>query len=75
MTVRKESLLSTKKMYIQRVDNSGNVTENSQEDVDEEIGAATTLKEYTERRKEDGDNDLDDVSVAFSQRCFRLLTS
>jgi len=62
-------------MYIQRVDNSGNVTENSQEDVDEEIGAATTLKEYTERRKEDGDNDLDDVSVAFSQRCFRLLTS
>jgi len=68
-------LLSTKKMYIQRVDNSGNVTENSQEDVDEEIGAATTLKEYTERRKEDGDNDLDDVSVAFSQRCFRLLTS
>lgn len=43
------------------MDDTGNVTKNGQEDVDEEVGAATTLKEYTERWEENGDDDLDDV--------------
>lgn len=38
-------------------------TEDGQEDVDEEVSAAATLKENTERRKHDGADDLDDVAV------------
>jgi hypothetical protein len=38
-------------------------TEDGQEQVDEEVGAAATLKEDTERRKQDGEDDLDDVAV------------
>lgn len=37
-------------------------TEDGQEDVDEEVSAAATLKEDTERREHDGANDLDDVA-------------
>lgn len=39
-------------------------TKDGQEDVDEEVGAAATLKEDTERREHDGADDLDDVAVA-----------
>ena len=45
------------------MNDSRNVAEDGQQDVDEEIGATATLKEYTERREKDGDDDLDDVSV------------
>jgi hypothetical protein len=38
-------------------------TEDGQEEVDEEVGAAATLKEDTERREQDGEDDLDDVAV------------
>ena len=34
-----------------------------EEDVDEEISAATTLKEDTERWEEDGEDDFDDVAA------------
>jgi len=44
------------------VDDTGNVTQNGQEDVDEEIGIATALKEDTERREDDGKDDLADVA-------------
>lgn len=37
-------------------------TEDGQEQVDEEVGAAATLKEDTERREHDGADDLDDVA-------------
>jgi len=47
---------------VQSVDDSGNVTKDGQQDVDEEICAATTLKEDTKRRKEDGENDLADIA-------------
>ena len=46
----------------QGVDNSGNVTKDGQQDVDEEVGTTAALKEDTKRRKEDGDDDLDDVA-------------
>lgn len=48
---------------IQSVENAGNVTENRQQNADEELGPATSLEEDTERRKEDGEDDLDDVAV------------
>lgn len=39
----------------------GNVTEDGQQDVDEEICVAATLEEDTEGREEDGKDDLADV--------------
>ena len=39
----------------------GNVTQNSQQDVDEEISIAAALEEDTERREEDGKEDLADI--------------
>jgi hypothetical protein len=45
------------------VDDSGNVTKDGQQDVDEEVGATATLEEDTKRREEDGDDDLDDVAA------------
>jgi len=47
---------------VQGVDNAGNVSENGQEDVDEEVSAAATLKENSERGDEDGEDELDDVA-------------
>ena len=61
------------------MDDTRNVTKNGEENVDTEVGTATTLgeilakplfkrgellaylKEYTKRRKDDGENDLADV--------------
>lgn len=37
-------------------------TKDGQEQVDEEVGAAATLKEDTERREHDSADDLDDVA-------------
>lgn len=45
------------------MDDSGNVTKDGQQNVDEEVGAAATLEEYTERRQDNGDDDLDDVAA------------
>lgn len=39
------------------------LTEQSQRDVDQEVGTATTLEEDTQRRDEEGDNDLADIAV------------
>jgi hypothetical protein len=40
----------------------GNVTEDGQENVDEEVGVATTLEEDTQRWEHDGEDDLADVA-------------
>jgi hypothetical protein len=40
----------------------GNVAENGQQDVDEEVGVAATLKEDTERGQDHGEDDLADVA-------------
>lgn len=47
--------------HIQSVDDSGNVTENGQQDVDEEIGTATAFQEDTDWGDEDGEDDFDNV--------------
>lgn len=37
-------------------------TQDGEEDVDEEIGTASTLEENSERREDDGNDDLADVA-------------
>jgi hypothetical protein len=44
------------------VDDTGNITEYSEQDVDEEIGVTAALKEDTERWEHDGEDDLDEVA-------------
>jgi hypothetical protein len=44
------------------VDDTGNVTQNGEKDVDEEVGTATTLEEDTNGRKDDGKEDLANVA-------------
>lgn len=51
---------------VQRMDNARNVTQDGQQDVDEEVGIAATLKEDTERGQDDCEDDLDDVAGAMS---------
>lgn len=47
---------------VQSVEDTGNVTQNSEEDVDEEVSSAATLEEDTQRREDDGKKDLADVA-------------
>lgn len=44
------------------MDNAGNVTEDGEADVDEEVAAATALKEDADRWQEDGDDDFADIT-------------
>lgn len=45
------------------MDDAGNVSEDGEEDVDEEVCTAAALKEDTEGREEDGEDDLANVTV------------
>lgn len=45
------------------MDDTRDVTQNGQEDVDEEIGIAAALEKDTQRRKEDGEDDFADVAI------------
>jgi hypothetical protein len=47
---------------VESVDDTGNVAENGQQDVDEEVGVAATLKEDTKRGQDHGEDDLADVA-------------
>ena len=40
----------------------GNVTEDGQQDVDEEVGVAATLEEDTKRGQDNGEDDLADIA-------------
>lgn len=51
---------------IKGVDDAGDVTKNGEQDVDEKVGATATLKEDTERREDDGKDDLADVACGES---------
>ena len=42
--------------------NAGDPTKDGHQNADEEVGAATTLKEDTERGKDEGEDDLADVA-------------
>ena len=43
------------------MDDAGNVTQDGQQKVDEEVGTAAALEEDSERRQHDGADNLDDV--------------
>lgn len=45
------------------MNNARNVTQNCQENVDEEIGIATSLEKDTEGREDDGKDDFADVAI------------
>lgn len=47
----------------QGVDDAGDVAKDGQQDVDEEVGIATALKENTKRGQDDGEDDFDDVAA------------
>ena len=60
------------RLNVQRVDDTRNVTQDRQQNVDEEICIATSLEEDTERREDDGKDDLADVArIAVSARPMR----
>lgn len=44
------------------MDDTGNVTQDRQQDVDEQVSTASSLKEDTDGGQEDGKNDLEDVT-------------
>ena len=50
-------------MNIQCVDDAGNVAQDCEQDVDEQVRAASALEEDTERWEDDGEDDLDDIAV------------
>lgn len=44
------------------MDDAGNVSQNGEQDVDEEVGTATTLEEDTHGREDDGKDDLANIA-------------
>jgi len=51
---------------IKGVDNAGDVSKDGEQNVDEKVGTAATLKEDSERREDDGKDDLADVACGES---------
>lgn len=49
---------------LQSVNDTRDVAQDRQEDVDEEIGIATALEEDTKRWEDDGENDLADIAIS-----------
>lgn len=45
------------------MNDSGNISQHCQQDVDEEIGPAATLKEDTKRWEDNSNDDLADIAV------------
>lgn len=49
---------------IQRVDDSRNVAQDCEEDVDAEVASDAFLEQDTNGRNEDGEDDFDDIAAA-----------
>lgn len=49
-------------IHVHRVNDTGNPTQDGQTDVDQEIRAAATLQEDTQRGQDDGEDDLANVT-------------
>lgn len=57
------------------MDDTRNVAQDGQQDVDEEVGIATALEEDTKRWEDDGENDLADIAISpKGQPCSSLFT-
>lgn len=53
---------------LQRMDDAWDVSEDGEEDVDAEVDADASLKEDSERRQHNGEDQLDDVGASESHR-------
>lgn len=51
--------------HIHCVDDTGDPSQDGQTDVDQEISTTSALQEYTQRRQDDGEDNLADVTVDF----------
>lgn len=51
------------------MDNTRDVTQDGQQNVDEEVGITTSLEEDTERWEDDGKNDLADIASGERHDC------
>lgn len=54
---------------VKSVDDTGNVTQDGEEDVDAEVSTASALQEDTHRRQDDGEDDLEDVGTGERHVC------
>lgn len=52
--------------HVHGVDNTGNPTQDGQTDVDQEVSTTSALQEDTQRRQDDGEDDLADIAVESS---------
>ena len=52
--------------YLQRVNNSWDVTQDGQENIDQKVCIASPFKKHANRRENDGEDDLDDITVEYS---------
>lgn len=55
--------IATGANHVHSVDNTGNPTQDGQTDVDQEVSTASVLQEDTQRRQDDGEDDLADIAV------------
>ena len=51
------------------MDDAGNITQDGEEDVDQQVGAATALKENAQGRQDDCENDLANVAGGERHGC------
>lgn len=63
------------KGHLQRMNDTWNVTQNRQADVDEQVRIAATLQEDTERREDDGEDDFADIAESLAFVSMRSLVS
>lgn len=54
---------------IQSVDDTGDVTQDGEQDVDAEVSTASSLQEDTDGRQDDGKNDLEDIASGEGHFC------
>ena len=57
------SFAGVREIDVQCVDDTGNITQNREQDVDEQVRAAAAFEEDTERWQDDGEDDFEDVAV------------
>lgn len=57
---------------LQSVNDTRDVAQDRQENVDEEIGIATALEEDTKGWEDDGENDLADIAISHKVSCVLL---
>lgn len=54
---------------VQSVDDTGQVTQDGEQNVDEQISTASSLQENTQRGQDDGEDDLADVASGEGHGC------